>query len=845
MTWLRTILGRSKAQRLAVLEQVQAKFAVFQALLDRHNQVLKIVSRVEEKHQRRDMSSLQTLWDDLVQIEEGVQDIIERMIELGGQSYTPLRARFASILHDIESHLPAIEPVVKDDFVIPFSQLDRCRAASVGSKNAHLGEMKSIGVPVPDGFAISAWAYVHFVETNRMHDRIAKLLENIRIRRYEDLEIISEDIREMVHLRSVPEDLAAAIYAAFDELAARSRRRSFALRSSAVWEDTSFTFAGQYVTFLNVHRDVLLDRYKDILASKFTPSAISYLLRHSLSELDLAMGVVCMEMVDSVASGVVYTRDPLNPGSDSVLVNSIFGLGAYLVEGRLTPDVFQVARDTKKVTFSRIAVKPLQLVMQEEGGVAEQAVPEEQRERPSLSEEQLALLADYALRVEEHYREPQDIEWALDRSGEIFLLQTRSLTFPRKCRAPLIPEEALSSIILQGGTPICAGVGAGPVFPLDSAGELSEVPPGSVLVAPYPSPKLVAVMDKVSALITLVGGSASHLATLARELSLPTITNMPEAAQLSRGREVTVDAGSGVIYDGSHPEWAGAEEKPASGSESPVQGMIDRILDRITHIEIVQPGDPNFTPENCRSMHDILRYIHQKAMEEIFTSLKKTSHKEDIALRLKTKIPLLINIIYLDRDYLENHSSRWVPEDRIESLPMNALWQGILEEGWPERARPADLKGFIAVIGSDISERQPIEFSENSYAFLSKEYMLLNLRMGYHFSTIEALVTPEPEKNYIRMQFKLGGAPLERRIRRIWLICELLRRLGFENASQGDFLDTVVAYQGPEAMLERLHALGRITILTKQLDLSLSSDARARWYLDDFSKKLGLPAQGA
>jgi pyruvate,water dikinase len=116
--------------------------------------------------------------------------------------------------------------------------------------------------------------------------------------------------------------------------------------------------------------------------------------------------------------------------------------------------------------------------------------------------------------------------------------------------------------------------------------------------------------------------------------------------------------------------------------------------------------------------------------------------------------------------------------------------------------------------------------------------------MGYHFSTIESLATPEPAKNYIRMQFKLGGAPLERRMRRIWLITELLRLLGFDNRSQGDFLDTTIAYQSEEAILERLRLLGRITILTKQLDMALSSDGRARWYYGEFAKKLGLKPSG-
>jgi pyruvate,water dikinase len=177
---------------------------------------------------------------------------------------------------------------------------------------------------------------------------------------------------------------------------------------------------------------------------------------------------------------------------------------------------------------------------------------------------------------------------------------------------------------------------------------------------------------------------------------------------------------------------------------------------------------------------------------------------------------------------------------------MQALWSGILEEGWPQSQVPADLKGFMAVVGTNLQEGHHPEFSENSYAFLSREYMLLNLRMGYHFSTIESMATPEPAKNYLRMQFKLGGAPLERRLRRIWLISELLRLMGFENSSQGDFLDSSIAYQSEEGILDRLRLLGRITILTKQLDMALSSDARTRWYLKEFAGKLnlGLPGEG-
>jgi pyruvate,water dikinase len=557
--------------------------------------------------------------------------------------------------------------------------------------------------------------------------------------------------------------------------------------------------------------------------------------------MELAMGVVCMEMVDPIASGVVYTKDPTNPSGDYLLVNAIFGLGSYLVEGVITPDVFHVSRDERKVILSRSARKPVQLTMRPEGGVEEKEVPEEDQNRPSLDEDQLRLLVEYALKVEEHYGGPQDIEWALDRSGKLFLLQARPLKLLQPIAKIQVPEDFRSAALLEGGTPVCFGVGIGPIYHITSIEDLEAVPSGAVLVAPNPSPKLVTVLDRISALVTLVGGTASHLATLVRELSIPTIAGLPSAINIPQGQVVTVDASGGVIYDGSHPEWIPPKEEKIDTLGSRVAAVVlDSIIAQTTRLSLINPGEPGFFIENCSSMHDLLRYIHQKSMEEMFSALTKTTHKDHIGLRLKTKIPLLINIILLDQDYMGGNGKRWIPEDAIESLPMRALWEGVLKEGWPSRPVPPDMKGFFAVVGTDLKGGRKPEFSENSYAFLSKEYMLLNLRMGYHFSTFEALVTPEPEKNYIRMQFKLGGAPLERRIRRIWLICELLRKVGFENHSKGDFLDTAIAYQGSAEMLARLHLLGRITILTKQLDLTLSSDERARWYLNDFGKKLGL-----
>jgi pyruvate,water dikinase len=717
--------------------------------------------------------------------------------------------------------------------------LNRERAFSVGTKNANLGELQSIlGLPVPEGFAISAWAYKHFLDANQLQTRVSKLLQDVRIRNYQDLEILSEDIREAVTRKPVPDDLAEAIFLAFDVLSARTGKSGFALRSSAVGEDTAFSFAGQYLSFLNVHREDLLDRYKQILASKFTPSAIYYLLSHSLSDLDLGMGVVCMEMVDAAASGVLYTVDPLNPDGDYLVVNSVFGLGSYLVEGKITPDVFHVSRSSGEVVSAQIRRKPVQLRLGDKKNTEAAAVLEP--DQPSLDPETLALLCRYALQVEEHFGCPQDVEWALDRSGKLFLLQARPLALAEKKSEFNVPATFDSLILLKGGTPICSGLGSGPVFHLTSIADLDRVPSRAILVTTNPSPYLVAAMDKISGLVTVVGGNASHLATLARELGLPTVVGMTGADELPANRQVTLDAGKGVIYDGNHPEWVSDQPESPAAAGNTIDESVRKMIYPIVHLDVIHPSDPEFTAQNCHTLHNILRFIHQKAMEEIFTTLKRTTNKDKIGLRLKTKIPLIVNLIYLDQNYFEAKSKRWVTETEIQSRPMEALWGGILEEGWPQIPVPADLKGFIAVVGANIQEGHHPEFSENSYAFLSQEYMLLNLRMGYHFSSIEAMAALEPEKNYIRMQFKLGGAPLERRLRRIWLISELLALMGFENSPQGDFLDSLIAYQSEEGVLERLRQLGRITILTKQLDMALSSDARAQWYFEEFSRKLDL-----
>jgi pyruvate,water dikinase len=313
---------------------------------------------------------------------------------------------------------------------------------------------------------------------------------------------------------------------------------------------------------------------------------------------------------------------------------------------------------------------------------------------------------------------------------------------------------------------------------------------------------------------------------------------------LPEGAPVTVCATCAKIYTGIREEIIRSCRLDSSMEDAPVIELLQGILKKVSPLNLVHPADEGFTPENCRTFHDLTRFCHQRAMEEMFDKASSIRNKQRVGLRLQTEIPLQVNIIFVDKDHAEFGDRQTVGEDEIDSPPMKHFWDGLIKEGWPKRAPVGDVGGFMAVMATNMAAGGKQDFSEQSFAVLSREYMILSLRMGYHFMTIEAMCTEEPSKNYIRMQFKEGGSSIDRRIRRIRLITDILKGAGFENVSKGDFLDTRLSYERPAVILDRLYLLGRMTILTKQLDMALSNDSIAQWYTDDIRKKLGLQGAG-
>jgi pyruvate,water dikinase len=611
------------------------------------------------------------------------------------------------------------------------------------------------------------------------------------------------------------------------------------MRSSAIGEDTLFSFAGQYASYLNVNPDELIDRYREILASKFTPKAIYYFLSHFLSEAELAMSVGCVSMIDALASGVVYTCDPVNPDDETVLIHSIFGLGKYLVNGNLEPDVFSVSRDSGEIIKSTIAHKPVRLVMCHERGTREEPVAPEDQDKPSLNKEHIRQLTEYALNLENHYRGPQDIEWAVDRKGRLFLLQSRPLQVIKSPIETVSPDLSGHPVLMSGGTTVCPGAGSGPVHHIISHKDLPGVPSGAVLVAPNPFPGMITVISKINALVTRIGSLASHMATIAREYHVPTLVGLEDALDLNQGRQVTVDATGRVIYDGDIPELIEVRQPEFESLEiSSIYRVLDKVLDLVSPLRLLHPTDQDFLPENCVTYHDITRYAHQMAMEEMFLSARQVEGKMAPGCKLKCKFPADINIFFIDRTYPDENGKTYITEDELDSLPMDAIWNGIVDEGWPAQPR---LTRPVRTIGTALTDtKQPSLYSQSSFAIISRQYMILSLRMGYHFTTVEAMCTDEENKNYIQMQYKEGGATLDRRIRRVKLLSDILSLMGFVQHHKVDYLNSMLTYQEKGIICEKLHLLGRLLMMTKQLDMALSNDAVAKWYTEDIIKRLGL-----
>ena len=463
--------------------------------------------------------------------------------------------------------------------VVPFESLRMTDVDAVGGKNASLGEMISqltaSGVRVPGGFATTAHAFREFLQHEGLQERIAKRLEGLNTEDVRALAACGADIRQWVVDTPLPPALEEEIRAAFEKLVAtEGAEASWAVRSSATAEDLpDASFAGQQETFLNVVGiDDVLDKIKHVFASLYNDRAISYRVHKGFAHADVALSAGIQRMVrsDLGAAGVMFTLDTESGFDQVVFITSSYGLGETVVQGAVNPDEFYVHKPMLEagkmpVIRRQIGSKLIKMVFSSDEerratGKAVQTVDVsvEDRNRYSLSREQVVDLAKYAMIIERHYQRPMDIEWGLDgRDGKLFILQARPETVKsQQSAADQQMRYALKGQghVLASGRAIGQKIGSGPVRVITDSADMDRVQPGDVLVTDMTDPNWEPVMKRAAAIVTNRGGRTCHAAIIARELGIPAVVGCGDATErVSDNTMVTVscaEGDTGNVYEG-------------------------------------------------------------------------------------------------------------------------------------------------------------------------------------------------------------------------------------------------------------------------------------------------------
>jgi pyruvate,water dikinase len=826
-----------------VQERLARKFAHFRQILESNNQALAVMADMEEKAGGEFLFDTGYLQQQVGLLEKHLTTMVTEINALTDQAYPELVRRHQEIIQAIRRELSPTWEIPDSPFVLPLKSLNRESAPAVGGKMAALGEIAAkLGLAVPPGFAISTRAYLHFLSASGLAGKLSALLAQASITDLESLEDISRQAQDLVRQTPLPPDLEEALGQASHSLAARH----LAVRSSAVGEDARFSFAGQFLTLLNVPNtpENLVRAYKEIVASKFRPRAIFYwkYRQFALEELPMAVGVLAM--VDARASGVMFSQDPHHPEANAVLITAVWGLGKYAVDGTITPDLYRVARDRgHQVLEARVAEKPVALVSREDEGCVEVTLPQDQAHSPCLTAEYLGELTEVALKLEKHFGGPQDIEWALDFNNRLIILQSR----PLQLGAPAFgaqPRETLwepAPPLLNFGIRASGGVAAGPVFILQSEREVGQIPPGAVVVARQPSARLVLAMDRVAAIITEVGNPTDHMSILAREFKVPALVDVGGATRVLRpGQMVTVDADAARVYPGvvlellerrtgTEPTW----------KDNPVYHMLDAILKKTVPLNLYDPESPEFRAENCRTLHDLTRFIHEKAMDAMFFLDVEEAVEARGVCRLKTDLPLNLFVLDLGGG-LRVKGQSIITEEDIVSRPFRALLRGFHHPRvrWAGSVAP-DLKGFISVWANTMYDMAKGErgLGGKSFAIITDRYLNFNSRLGYHFGFCDAYLSEERNDNYISFQFKGGAASVDRRERRARLLGQILEGLGFKVQIKGDLVQGRMAKYSLLETEETLEMTALLMAFCRQLDLALTSDAMLDRVLQAFRRE--------
>ncbi len=842
-------LLRTEQERKNIRLAFTKRYINFKTLLGLNDEVLEIINEMEQALEGPSVFGMAFVRARCTALSVNIYKIIQSLNEITGQRNMELFEAFDTIRGEIDRQLRRKRSGPVGPLVISLDKVGRETADQTGNKMAYLGEAKNLlRLPVPDGFVITSAAYELFMEKSGLQEEIDRRVQLLERDDVAQLHEASAEIQGLIVRTALPGELEEAIFSAYRDLRARVKDEvGLALRSSALGEDgLAVSFAGQYRSILNVGPEFLTLSYREVVASKYSAPAMTYRMNVGFLDEDIAMCVGCMPMVRAAAGGVMYSDDPGSSFRGAVVINAVLGLGKPVVDGTVDPDLYVLERERphilkRKETHS----KKRKAVFHAAEGVTIENVGERDSEAPALTDGQAQELAEIAMRLERHFGTPQDVEWALDPGGAFWVLQSRPLMVLGRKEVQVDAAGSGGLKLLEGGVTASPGAACGPAFRVETAVDMLQFPPGAVLVARSPLPQWAALLHKAAGVVTDQGGLTGHLAAVAREFRVPALMGATGAFQkIHTGDLVTIDADGQRIYAGKAENLLAANrvDRPGTMKGTPVYQTLEGILRYIAPLGLTDPESGSFTPGECRTLHDIIRYAHECSLRELFDEGPEARLPKNVARRLVSDVPMDWLVLDLNGGVREGADAATLGIEDVTSEPLSALWKGLTAFPW-KGPPPVDARGFVSILvestmtpGLETSRESAMGGS--NYLIVSRDFFHLNTKLGFHYSTVEAFLGSKTAENYVWFYFKGGAANAERKERRSELIKSILERFDFWTQARGDMISARIERQGKSYIMERLKVLGYLLLHTRQLDMVLSDPARVRQYFEGMMKEL-------
>jgi pyruvate,water dikinase len=791
-------------------------FKKFQHILERNNRILELMADMGDKLGGEYVFDRRYIEQTTEQMGDHVFKLISDLSVLTQRKNVDLFMAFERIRNLLWQELAGRPQVEGDVYVLDLRDVGHDQIEQVGGKMAHIGDIRGrLGLSAPDGFVITSRAFFDFMNSAGLLERARKGIAAWDGEDAAALDELAADMRSRILDAPLPRGLAREVGSAAARLVAGKDGLDalLAVRSSAWHEDGESSFAGQYASVLDVVPDRVMDAYREVVASAYSATAWRYRIMRGYREHEVSMAVGCQLMVRGRVSGVLHSYAP---AADEVMAVDAARGGCRTVVDGSGPAV--------SMLVGRTEPHAVRIVRPQEAGAGDE---------PPLTAVRARELAEAALAIERYYKRPQDIEWTFDERGALHILQTRPL---RRTPSDLGTQPAAESApwdaeaIFEGrGLVAQRGVASGPVRLVRSDADLESFPAGAILVARHTSPRYSRVMRKARGIITDVGSPTGHMATIAREFRVPALVNAGVATALLReGEEITLDTTRNAVFRGR----IGAADRfelteDDAFEDSYEYRLLRRLLKHIAPLNLVDPHGDNFVPSACRTFHDITRYIHESAVEAlIHLSERRGAADLSSPRRLLTTAPLGLLLVDGGNGGECPPAAEPVLPEQVVSAPLREFLAGMDACGmWCTEPVSVDLGSFMASVTRTFSASLagPEAVGRNLVVVL-RNYMNLNMRLGYHFNIIDAYCSDELNDNYIYFRFLGGVTDFIRRSRRARFVAEVLERYDFRVEIHGDLVVGRVKKLDAVRMASRLRMLGGLVGYARQLDARLHSE---------------------